>query len=195
MRWKRVAPSTVAAGIGIAIAISSPASAELVIDTYPYWTGDVTNGWERSAQTFSLPGPAKVLDEFTFGFGGGPPEMLFSIVVWDVENGPVGDALFETILAGFVGDISVTDIGLALEPGVMYAAVTDYLGYDELGTHAMAGTEGNPGGNGGAWYRDGAWTILPGYQTQFRAEFIAVPAPAAGLLPLLALRRRRRRTI
>ncbi|MHC4834036.1 MAG: hypothetical protein ACYTFH_09150 [Planctomycetota bacterium] len=176
----------------LATAVSGSASAELVIDTYPYWTGDVTNGWERSAQTFSLPDTAKVLDSFTFGFGGGPPEMLFSIVVWDVENGPVGDALFERVLAGFVGDISVADIGLALEAGVMYAAVTDYLGYDELGTHAMLGTEGNPGGNGGAWYRDGAWTFLPGYQTQFRAEFIAVPAPAAAIV-LAAGRRGRRR--
>jgi hypothetical protein len=65
-------------------------------------------------------------------------------------------------------------------------------GYDELGTHAMAGTEGDPNGSGGAWHRNGAWTILPGYQTQFRAEFIAVPAPAAGAL-LVALGRGRRR--
>jgi len=65
-------------------------------------------------------------------------------------------------------------------------------GYDELGTHAMAGTEGDPNGSGGAWHRNGAWTILPGDQTQFRAEFIVVPAPAAGVV-LVALDRGRPR--
>lgn len=173
--------------VGIGIALATPAAAEFVIDTYPYWDGNVTNGWERSAQTFSVPGPTKVvLDRFIFGFGGGPPEMVFSIVVWDVETGPVGEALFQEFLPGFVGDITISDIGLVLEAGVMYAAITDYLGYDQQGTHAMAGNEGNPGGNGGAWYRDGAWTILPSYQTQFRAEFVAVPAPATAALLLLA---------
>jgi MYXO-CTERM domain-containing protein len=173
---------------------AGPSFADHVIDTYPFWDGNVTNGWVAVAQSFIAP-EHSVLDSYMFGFEGSKVAITFSIVQWDETSGPVGGPLYSTNVAGFIGDVVVSDIGLSLTPGEMYAAVVDMNGYTAESVHWMQNVDGNPTGDA-SWFDGSGWQYLnSGWSTKFRAEFTAVPGPAAvallGVAGLAGSRRRR----
>lgn len=162
-----------------------------VIDTYPDWDGNITNGWQYVAQSFTAPSD-NVLLNWTFGTNS-QPNLGFSIFAWDPNSGPTSGALFQTTVnAGGGGDFTVSNINLALTTGNVYAVVYE----TDLNQSIHFQTNNTSYTGGCASWNNGTWNFLnSGWNTQFRAEFGTVPEPgtlAALALGALILVRRRR---
>lgn len=182
------------AAVVAAAASSAPCLADHVIDTYPFWDNNITNGWLATAQSFIAPSH-NVLTRYTFGFEASVP-VQFDVFQWDENSGPVGGSLYTLNFNSSVGDNTVSNINLSLTPGTMYAVIVNFLGYSGPSMHWMTNTTGNPTGDA-SWWDGSSWNFLnSGWSTKFRAEFSEVPAPGAlALLGAagLATRGRRRR--
>lgn len=181
------------------LAVSAGAQA-YVIDTYPNWDGNVTNGWFAIAQSFVVDNTDNVLLNYKFGIDGGSGNLGFEIVPWSLASGPTGAAVYSTNVAwpGSTGDVMISGINTALTPGGTYAAIVDLQGQSGQSVHWMVNNVGNPTGHSSWRDSGGAWQFLggSGWSTKFRAEFAPVPEPASmiGLgIGLLALARRRRK--
>lgn len=183
------------AAVVAAAAASSPCLADHVIDTYPFWDNNITNGWLATAQSFIAP-THNILSRFTFGFETGGLPLSFDVFQWDENSGPIGGSLFHTNINSVAGDNTVSGINLALNAGTMYAVIVDFQGFSGPSMHWMTNTTGNPTGDA-SWWDGSSWNFLnSGWSTKFRAEFSEVPAPGAlALLGAagLATRGRRRR--
>ncbi len=161
--------SSLGAVVVAASALGASASANTIIDTYPYWDNNVTNGWSRVAQSFVAPND-NVLDNYKFGFDGSNVTIQVDIHAWDNNTGPTGPSLWSTQVVGNVGDVTLSNINLALTPGAVYALVFDFQGYSGPSIHWMLNNTGNPGGHASWW--SGSWQYLnSGWSTKFRAEF------------------------
>lgn len=170
-----------------------------VIDTYPYWDGNITNGWYAVAQSFVVDGTDNVLQNYTFHIAGGSGNLMFSIVPWDLNVGPTGGAVYTANAAwpGSDGDVSFNGINTALTPGATYAGIVDLQGQSGQSVYWMANNTGNPTGDSSWRDVNGDWQFLggSGWSTEFRAEFSPVPEPVslialgAGLAALLRRRK------
>ena len=175
------------------------ASADIVINTYPDWDGNVTNGWVAIAQSFIAPSD-NVLDNWKFALAplpGGQHSVAFDIYAWSDLTGPVGSSLYSSVEAWPAGggDVLVDNIALSLTPGNLYAGVVDLQGYSGPSVHYQFNQFSYTGGDA-SWLDGGTeWHFLnSGWNTKFRAEFVPEPSTlliltlgAAGLL----IRRRR----
>lgn len=156
--------------------LAAPCLADTVIDTYPYWDGNVSDGWYKVAQSFVAPAD-NVLDSYQFAFAGSNIPLQFDIFVWDQELGPIGASLFTAQRTGHVGDVLIDNIHLTLEEGVRYAAVVDLLGYNGESVHWMMNVTGNPAGDASWW--NVTWQYLnSGWSTEFRARFSGSGCPS-----------------
>jgi len=161
--------SSISAVVVAASALAGPALAQTIIDTYPYWDNNITNGWARMAQSFIAP-TDNVLETYTFGFDGSNVNIQVDVYEWDETVGEVGPSLYSTQVVGNPGDITLSNINLALNSGTRYALVFDFQGYSGPSIHYMLNDTGNPGGDASWW--NGSWQYLnSGWNTKFRAEF------------------------
>lgn len=165
----------------LGLALCARASAT-VIDTYPDWDGNVTEGYLKVAQSFVAPADSTLVKwKFTLAPIAAPTNILFEIVPWNTNSGPSGSALFTRQLswptAG--GDMLVDNINLTLAPGSIYAALVDLEGYGGKSLNFQFNQNSYNQGNG-SWYGGGlnpGWRYLvPTYNTEFRAEF-TIPEP------------------
>jgi hypothetical protein len=174
------------------------ASQAQVIDTYPYYTGGVTNGWNMVGQSFDALG--SVMTDYQFGIDGNPTgaPLTVSVFNWDGENGPTGAALYSTTLTwpGSTGDVILSGINVGMTTGNHYGVVVDLKGSTSLSVHYTGDKTGNPTGHG-FWKNDvdPTWTSFPTLDTEFKATFSSVPEPASfavlGLGALALVRRRK----
>jgi hypothetical protein len=173
----------------------TPASSKsaTVINTYPDWDGTITYGWDAVAQSFVAPADNTLLS-WKFGIApatNGSPNnnVLFQIVAWDQSSGPVGAALFSREVAwpSAGGDILVDNIGLTLTPGSRYAAIANLENrYEGQSVHFQLNQTSYNGGNASWFSVPSSWQYLDStWNTQFRAEFAAIPEP--GTVPLILL--------
>jgi hypothetical protein len=174
--------------------LAAPAFADHMIDTYPYWDGNITSGWLAVAQSFVAP-EHNILVNYKFGFETAGVDINFDIYQWDETSGPVGGSLYSTSFSSLSGDNLVNGINLALTEGTMYAAIVDMNGFVDQSVHFMANVTGNPEGDS-SWF-NGTWQLLnSGFSTKFMANFREIPAPgtlaAFGLFGLVGARRRHR---
>ncbi|MCL4197913.1 MAG: hypothetical protein KJZ69_10525 [Phycisphaerales bacterium] len=161
--------SFLAVAVAAASALAAPTFAQTIIDTYPYWDNNITNGWPRMAQSFVAP-TDNTLDNYKFGFAGSGVTIQVDVYQWDDNVGEVGPSLYSTQVTGNPGDITISNINLTLTPGTTYALVFDFQGYSGQSIHWMQNNTGNPGGHSSWW--NGGWQYLrSGWSTQFRAEF------------------------
>jgi hypothetical protein len=174
----------------LCLALCANASAAL-INTYPDWDGNVTLSYSRVAQSFLAP-TDNLLEswQFTLAPNAAPTNLLFQIVPWNPNSGPSGAPLFTRFVnwPAQGGDILVDNINLTLTPGARYAAVIDFDGY--RGQSAFFEYNQNSYSDGNASWFGGinpTWVYLNStYNTEFRAEFFAVPEPANLLALALA---------
>jgi hypothetical protein len=183
---KRSAKAHVAA-FCLGLALCARASAA-IINTYPDWDGNVTLSYSRVAQSFLAPADNLLASwKFTLAPSAASTNLLFQIVPWNPLSGPGGAALFTRNLSWPAqgGDILVDNINLTLTPGSRYAAVFDFNGY--RGSSVFFEYNQNSYNQGNASWFGGinpAWVYLNStYNTEFQAQFLAVPEPA-NLLPL-----------
>ncbi len=168
----------------VAVAFSSTAAhGSLTIDTYPYWDGNITRGWNAAAQSFTAPADEPLNSwQFTLAPRSGGGTVNFSIYDW-TASGPVGTALFSQNeswpVAG--GNVLVSGINLALVPGKLYGAEIDLLGYSGSSVNFMYNQTGYSGGNGFWDEYSGSWYNLAGTNLEFSAVFgssSSVPEPS-----------------
>ncbi|MCG3127322.1 MAG: hypothetical protein CHACPFDD_02180 [Phycisphaerae bacterium] len=181
---------------GLSIAFVAAAAANTIIDTYPDWDGNVTNGWLKIAQTVTVPAD-NVLDNWKFALNppGGQNTILFEIYEWDNSVGPIGPVLYSSIEAwpAAGGDVLVDNINLPLTTGNLYGAIVDLQGYAGQSVHFQVNQFSYTGGDA-SWFDGATWNFLnSGWNTKFRAEFTPEPATLLTLsVAALALLRRRR---
>jgi hypothetical protein len=173
------------------LAICTHASAA-VINTYPDWDGNVTLSYSKVAQSFLAPTDNFLASwQFTLAPNSAPTNLLFQIVSWNPLSGPSGAALFTRNLSWPAqgGDVLVDNINLSLTPGARYAAVIDFNGY--RGQSVFFEYNQNSYNHGNASWFGGinpTWVYLNStYNTEFRAEFLAVPEPVSLLALALAV--------
>jgi hypothetical protein len=175
------------AALCLCLGLCARASAA-VIDTYPDWDGSVTLSYGRVAQSFLAPGDNTLASwKFTLAPSGGPTNVLFQIVSWNPNSGPGGATLFSRTVSwpALGGDVPVDNINLTLTPGSRYAAVIDFGGYRGQSVLFEYNQNSYDAGNA-SWFGgiNPGWVYLNStYNTEFRAEFLAVPEPGS----LLAL--------
>jgi hypothetical protein len=154
-----------------------------VIDTYPDWDGNVTESYFKVAQSFLAPADNTLASwKFTLATSPGPTNILFEIVPWNASSGPSGSPLFSRTVSWSAsgGDILVDNINLTLTPGSRYAAIVDLRSYGGPSVNFEYNQDSYNQGNA-AWFAgiNPTWKYLNStYNTQFRAEFYAVPEPA-----------------
>ncbi len=170
-----------------------------VIDTYPFWDGNVTNGWTAIAQTFDAPG--STLTDYQFGIDGNSAggTLNISLYNWVAGTGQTGAALYSTSVAwpSSTGDIVLSGINVAVTNGSHYGMIVELGGSNALSVHYMGNVTGSPTGYG-YWSGDNGstWSGIPGLSTKFRATFDPVPEPATfavlglGALALVCRRRK-----
>jgi hypothetical protein len=153
----------------------SAAFAKEVINTFPNWDGQVTNGWSATAQTFIVPA-SSILQSYQFGIepsnhGG---DLDFSVHAWTIE-GPVEPSLFtRTIPWPTHGDsLVVNDIDLALIPAQIYSVKIDFNGYSGPSVHF---TQIPAYASGHAQWFNGTWNDYPELDHRFRATFVPEPS-------------------
>jgi hypothetical protein len=175
--------------LGLAVCTGVSAA---VIDTYPDWDGNITQSYSRVAQSFLAPADNLLASwQFTLAPNAAPTNLLFQVVPWNPSSGPSGAALFSRNLGWPAegGDVVVNNINLALAPGTLYAAVIDFNGF--RGQSVFFEQNQNSYNHGNASWFGGivnpTWVYLNStYNTQFRAEFLAVPEPTNLLALFLA---------
>jgi hypothetical protein len=171
--------STAAAAL---VLLAQPCTASTVIDTYPDWDGNIVNGWQKVAQTFVVPAGDTVLDNYTFGIAlqTTTPTFMMEIFEWDVEDGPVGCALYSRQLTWptLIGDVVIEDIDLHLTEGTRYAVIFDFgNGYNGPSIHWQENQNSYPDGNMTLW-NPPLWHHLNSeWNTKFRAEFVSPCSP------------------
>lgn len=177
------------------LALVSLSAHAVVIDTYPDWTGNLTDGWFAQAQNFICPSD-NVLSSWRFSMAAGTGNVTFGIFDWGAA-GPVGSALYSTTAPwpSVAGPVDINNINLSLVVGSSYGAVIDLMG--QSGPSVYFNTNQNSYSAGNAWWMDhtNTWGNFPGFNQTFRAVFSPVPEPASLsvlAIALLALRRRHR---
>ncbi len=185
--------------VGIAV---GTARTETIIDTIPLWDGNISNSWDKIAQTFEIPSVDVVLNTFELGVqsttGGNYNVLLYE---WDsVGNFAVGAALFDA--GTFTAPEALTfiefAIGIALLPGDDYAIIVEWDPNAGGSGVAFSFADQYPGGYND--YTDGAlgdpWVFGPdtNFEMAFKAVFTPIPSPSAlALLGAAGLISRRRR--
>lgn len=186
----------------LGLALCARASAA-IINTYPDWDGNVTLSYSKVAQSFLAPTDNLLASwQFTLAPNAAATNLLFQIVPWNPLSGPSGAALFTRNVnwPAQGGDVLVANINLTLTPGSSYAALIDFNGY--RGQSIFFEYNQNSYNHGNASWFGGInpnWVYLNStYNTEFRAEFLAVGEPANLLatalfaIPLLRYLVRRR---
>jgi hypothetical protein len=181
------------------LVLAAVVSRAQVIDTYPFWDGNVTNAWTAVAQTFDAPG--STLSDYQFAIDGNPSggTLNISLYDWIAGTGQTGAALYSTSVAWptSTGDVVLSGINVALSTGSHYGMVVELGGAIDPSVHFMTNVTGSPTGYG-YWSGDNGttWGGIPGFSTEFRATFGSVPEPASfavlGLGALALVRRRRK---
>lgn len=184
--------------LGFAAVACAAQSAEF-IDTYPDWTGNVTNGWFKVAQSFEVDPINTTFQNLRFSLGPGNGDILVELYKFDA-NGPTGSALFNRIIArpAAGGQIYIPDAHTIMFPAGKYGFVVDMLGNNgpsvHFNVHQTSYNEGH------AYFHDGtSWSAFTNLNLTFRAEFSALPEPGtmvavgAGVVGLLARQRRVKR--
>jgi hypothetical protein len=175
------------------VAIAQMASATTVIDTYPDWDGNVTNGWLGVAQSFTTP-TDNVLVSWTFAIDPGQSNVNCSVYAWDNTVGTMGGSLYSTNIDCSAGGDYTFNPNLALTAGGLYAVVYDFNGNAGASIHFQVNQNSYAGGDA-SWFDGSGWQYLDsGWNTTFKAKFDAVPEPATLLLfglGAIALRRKR----
>jgi hypothetical protein len=159
-----------------AMIAAASAMAEVQIDTYPCWDGNVTDMWAGVAQSFVPPTSNTILRNFTFALDPTDAQrtVTFEIYQWSNDTGPVGGPLYSAAapwpVAG--GDVSIDNIDLVLTEGVLYGAVVYLGGFDGSSVHFMYNNTCYPDGDA-SWYSVlGEWYYLSSsWNLQFRAVF------------------------
>lgn len=160
--------------LGSIIAVScavcaTPSFADRTIDTYPFWDGNITDGWNAVAQSFVVDSN-NVLRDYKFGYERSGIPIQFDIFAWDETIGPVGNSLYSTSFTSVAGDNLVNNINLTLSSGSMYAAIVDTGNQVGQGVHWMTNVDGNPEGDA-SWF-NGTWQFFnSGWSTKFMANF------------------------
>ena len=149
--------------LAIVLGISVSAGAHAyVIDTYPFWDNNITNGWFAIAQSFVVNPVDNKLNTYKFAIAGGSGSLNFSIVPWNINTGPTGAAVYSTVVGwpGVDGDVTLNGINTVLTANATYAAIVDLNGSSSQSVHWMANNSGNPTGHA-SWYNNG-WAFLGG---------------------------------
>jgi hypothetical protein len=174
----------------LGLALCGHASAA-IINTYPDWDGNVTLSYSKVAQSFLAPADNLLASwQFTLAPNSAATNLTFRIVPWNPLSGPTGAALFTRNLSWPAqgGDVLVDNINLTLSPGFSYAALIDFNSY--RGQSVFFEYNQNSYNHGNASWFGGinpTWIYLNStYNTQFRAEFLAVPEPTNLLALALA---------
>lgn len=180
---------------GLGLALAAGTAQAVVIDTYPDWDGNITNGWQKVAQSFTAPSD-NILKSWKFATAEGQSHITFTVHTWSNSSGETSGPLFTTHLDGSAGgDLLVDNINLALTVGQLYAVVLNLNGNAGQSIHWQ--TNQNSYNQGDAsWFDGSTWQYLDsGWNTKFRAELVPEPASVAAMalgLAALSLRRRRR---
>ena len=182
--------------------VAGTTSADTVIDTIPDWDGSISTGWDKLAQSLTVPEGDLVLNTFELGIGSlndGSYHLLLH--AWDpIGNHAVGDELYDSGLLAAPGALTFIEfeIGVALAAGESYAIIVDwYNGGNSSGVAFSYADQYNGGYN---TYADGSifdpWNFGPdaGFEMAFRATFVPAPTALAmfGAAGLVGRRRRRR---
>lgn len=153
----------------------SAAFAKEVINTFPNWDGQVTEGWNATAQSFTVPA-SPILQSYQFGIepsnhGG---DLDFTVHTWSI-TGPNEPALFtRTIPWPTQGDsLVVNNIDLELIPNNVYSVKIDFKGYTGKSVH-FTQLPAYSGGNA-QWFI-GRWNDFPELDHRFRATFVPEPS-------------------
>ena len=170
----------------ITTAVSS--RADTVIDTFADWDGNITAGWQATAQTITVPAD-NVLSEYRFQIAPRPTPGNLNFEVYAWANGPVGAALFtQTIPWDAGGIVDVNGIDLPLVSGNLYGMVVDLLGSGGNQSVYYQTNQISYSGGNGWWFNDGlGWDDFSSYNHRFRAVFTGVPEPTSLLLILVGL--------
>jgi hypothetical protein len=181
--------------VGFALVGSAQA---LVIDTYPDWQGNITDGWQKAAQSFEVDSLSTTLQNLRFSMAPSSGASVKVQVFRFDANGPTGAALFERTVARPAGggQIYISDVATQTFPAGTYGFVLDMLG--QTTNTAYYNINQNSYNQGHSFFFDGtAWTSFPTYNLTFRAEFSSLPEPGTvvaicvGGLGSLARRRRK----
>ena len=121
-----MAKLTLTLGI-VAFALAAHAQ---VINTYPEYTGNITNGYGGTAQTFAA--PASELLSYQFGVQGTASgnNLTISLYSWSA-GAPVGSALYSTTVAWptSAGDVLISNIDTVLTTGAEYGVIVNFDGF------------------------------------------------------------------
>ena len=196
---KRTILSAIGAGLIAALGVlllvpSVPIQAQVagqtIIDTFPFNTVEqfacgepepnrysATRGWVGTAQTITTPAN-NVLADYRFQLApreGAENRVRFSVYAWD--GGPVGDALYTTLVDWPVGGgvVDITGINVSLTPGTQYGMTIDLLSYSGDSVYFNCNQDGyNPDNTDSGWWvmtAEGAWVNFPNYNHRFRAVY------------------------
>jgi hypothetical protein len=196
---KRTILSAIGAGLIAALGVlllvpSVPIQAQVagqtIIDTFPFNTVEqfacgepepnrysATRGWVGTAQTITTPAN-NVLADYRFQLApreGAENQVRFSVYAWD--GGPVGDALYTTLVDWPVGGgvVDITGINVSLTPGTQYGMTIDLLSYSGDSVYFNCNQDGyNPDNTDSGWWvmtAEGAWVNFPNYNHRFRAVY------------------------
>jgi hypothetical protein len=154
-----------------------------VINTYPEFSGEITDGWFGTAQTFAA--PASELVSYQFGISGAASgnNLTVSLYNW-TANAPVGSALFSTTVAWPTssGDVLINNIDAALTTGDEYGVVVDFNGYSGESENFVTKSLSDPNPTGHGYWSDAPtdstqWNAVSTLDTEFMATFSPAPEP------------------
>lgn len=160
--------------LAVAALLAAGSARALTIDTTPYWSGNVNNGWEGSGQSLSVGATETFFDSFSFYADAQSNGRTFDIIVSNALNG--GSTLFSTSQAIATG-LNTVQIDTFMAANSTVYVLFDYNGFTGRTLHYL---DNSYAGGSSAFGAVGAQSLWPSLDHRFIAEFSA-GNPVAGV--------------